>query len=43
MAEFLRSWNNTLTKKTIHDFVATVTDKGSPDYERHHPDLWLRV
>ncbi len=32
MTEFLPSWNDTLTKTAIHDFVAAVTDESGPDY-----------
>jgi hypothetical protein len=32
MPEFLPSWNDTPTRKTIFDFVAAVTDESSPDY-----------
>ena len=32
MSEFLPSWTDTPTKKTIQDFVDSVTDEGGPDY-----------
>ena len=32
MTEYLPSWNDTLAKKAIHDFVAAVTDESGPDY-----------
>ena len=32
MTEFLPSWNDTSTKKAIHDFVLAVTDQSGPDY-----------
>ena len=32
MTEFLPSWDDTSTKWAIRDFVAAVTDEGSPDY-----------
>jgi phosphoserine phosphatase len=32
MSEFLPSWNDTLTKTAIHDFVAAVTDESGPNY-----------
>jgi phosphoglycolate phosphatase-like HAD superfamily hydrolase len=32
MTEFLPSWNETTTKKAIHDFVQAVTDESGPHY-----------